>query len=319
MSKANFSALTRRTYTAGHFQLAIDGVTTPTFIKSVEGGYAKIKSDDVQVGTDPIRTKHVTVREIEPITLEVGVSQVDQIWLWIAQSWRREFSRRSGQIIHADFNYRPQVIQQFHDALIEEVSFPALDASSKDALFVKVKIRPERVNIDTVQDDNPLSGSTYKPQQKLWTSSAFRLRLHNGVETDWVNKIDGFAVKQGVKTVAVGRAGTDRFPQIEPTKLEFPDLKVTMPMQHAGTAMEWYKMVVLEGIPETVFETEGVIEFLSPDRKKVLGEINLYGVGIKSFQMPKSEANSDQIKRCTFDLYVSHFELNKDDIRLMLE
>lgn len=309
--------LERRAYTAGHFELAIDGTPTPAFVKSVEGGLAKINSTDVPLGADPVRVKQVTTREIEPMTLEIGMSQVDQLWLWIAQSWRREFNRRDGHVIHADQNYKARVFHQFYGALIEEVTIPTLDAASKDPLHMKVKIRPERVEIQA--GDNAPIQATRKRDQKLFQASAFSLKLDD-FDTTKVTKIDSFTVKQGVKTVPAGRGElTGWFPEIEPTKIEFPDLKIHMTMQHAGPMLEWYKMVVLEGQRETEFERNGAIEFLSPDRKKVIGKINLYGVGIKSFSLGKSEANSDQLKRCSFDLYVSHMGLMDDDVRMLLE
>lgn len=307
----------RRAYSAGHFELTIDNAATPAFVKSVEGGFVKLNSSDVQGGADPVRVKHATTREVEAMTFDIGMSEVNALMLWIAQSWRREFNRKSGHVIHADQNYRAQLQHNFYDALIEEVTVPALDASSKDALYLKVKIRPERVEL--VDGDQERLQVPHKGTQKLWQAAAFRLSLDNGIDLSKVFKIDSFTIKQGIKPVTAGRWQKSTFPELEPTKIDFPDLKIHMTMAHAGGILEWYKMVVLEGMPETEFETNGSIEFLSPDRKKVLGKISLYGVGIKGFSMGKSEANSDQMKRCTFDLYVSHMGLMEDDIRMQLE
>jgi hypothetical protein len=307
-----------RAYTAGHFELSIDGTVTPAYLKSVEGGLAKINSTEAQTGSDPIKIKSTSSREIDGMSLEIGMSEVGPIWLWIAQSWRREFNRKNGHVIHADANYRQQLVHQFSEALIEEVTFPALDAASKDAMFMKLKIRPERVDIFPGDRQTRIFAPDLR-KQKLWQSSAFRLRLDR-YDTSKVNKIDAFTIKQGIKPVTAGRGDhTSWFPELEPTKIDFPDLKVHMSLHYATTIMEWYRMVVLEGQRETDFETDGAIEFLSPDRKQVLGTVNLYGVGIKSFNVDKSEANTDQLKRCTFDLYVSHMGLNDGDIRMLLE
>lgn len=306
-----------RAYTAGHFELTLDGVVTPAYLKSVEGGFMKLNSSDVQGGADPIRIKHTTTREVESMTWDIGMSEVNALMLWIAQSWRREFNRKSGHIIHADANYKAQLLHNFYDALIEEVSFPELNASSKDALFLKVKVRPERIEL--IDGDQAKIAAPDQRKQKLWQASAFRLTLDNGLDMSKVFKIDGFTIKQGIKTLTAGRSHRQTFPELEPTKIEFPDLKIHMSMAHAGSVLEWYKMVVIEGLPETEFETTGAIEFLGPDRTKVIGKVNLYGVGIKSFSLGKSEANSDQVKRCSFDLYVSHMGLMDDDIRMQLE
>ena len=307
----------QRAYTAGHFELTIDNTSTPAYVKSVEGGFMKLNSSDVQGGADAIRIKHTTTREVEAMTFDIGMSEVNALMLWIAQSWRREFNRKSGHVIHADLNYRAQLQHNFYDALIEEVAIPALDASSKEGLYLKVKIRPERIEL--INGDQSKLQVPHLGRQKLWQASAFRLKLDNGVDVSKVFKIDSFTVKQGIKALTAGRSMRHTFPELEPTKIDFPDLKIHMSMAHSASVLEWYKMVVIEGLPETEFETTGAIEFLGPDRQTVLGKISLYGVGIKGFSMGKSEANSDQMKRCTFDLYVSHMGLMDDDIRMQLE
>jgi hypothetical protein len=305
-----------RAYPSGHFELTIDGTTTPAYLKSAEGGFMKLNSAEAQLGADPIRIKNTTTREVEPITLEVGMSQVGPLWLWIAQSWRREFNRKDGHILYANADFKAQLRHDFFDALIEEVTIPTLDASSKDALFMKMKLRPERINIVT-GDEARIQGQDRR-SQKLWHASSFRLQLGR-YDVSKVNKIDSFTIKQGVKPLTSGRTNQSSFAELEPTKIEFPDLKIHMSMQYAGEILDWYKKVVIEGRRESEFETDGTIEFLSPDGKQVLGEINLYGVGIKGFSLGKSEANVGQIKRCSFDLYVSHMGLNDNDVRMMLE
>ena len=53
----------------------------------------------------------------------------------------------------------------------------------------------------------------------------------------YVNKIESFTVKQGVKKFYVG---AERFPQIEPTKLEFPNLAARSRSSTRDTLLEWY-------------------------------------------------------------------------------
>lgn len=306
------NAITKRAYSAGHFELRIDGMPSSGHVKSVEGGWVKQNTIDEQVGADIARVKHATNVEVDPITIEVGMSQVDFLLHWINQSWQKKFARHNGMLIHADFNYKAQFHQEFFDALIEETAFPTLDASSKDALYLKVKLRPETVKL-AAGDNHAISGA-YKGRQKMWSASAFRLVI-DGVETRNINKIEGFAVKQGIKPIATGAA---RFAQLEPTKLDFPDLKCHMSLQHASAVFDWYKKTVIDGVKDSAATREGAIEFLSQDRKDVLLRIKLTEVGIKGFNIPKSEANQDQIKRCSFDLYVGSMEL-EGDVRLGLE
>ena len=49
-----------------------------------------------------------------------------------------------------------------------------------------------------------------------------------------------------------------------------------------------------------------------PDRSKALFKIQLYDVGIHHLEIMASTANSEQLKRVKFELYVGHMELDGD-------
>lgn len=303
---------TRRAYTSGHFELRVDGMPVPSFIKSIEGGWVKMNSVDEQMGSDNYRIKHATTVEVDPITLEIGMSQVDFMLKWINDSWMKKYARHSGSIVHANFDKKSEFEHWFYDALIEETAVPTLDASSKEALYLKVKLRPERIEYKP-GDAHALKG-THNAMQKLWMASSFRLVI-DGVDTSYVNKIDGFTVKQGIKPCA---PGPYRLPQLEPTKIDFPDLSFHMSQKHAGSVFDWYEEVVLKGKKDPIACRNGAIEFLAPNRRDVLLRIVLKEVGIKSFSRPKMEANQDAVARCKVDLFVGSMELDGDE-RLGLE
>lgn len=306
---------TLRPFSAGQFELMIDGHPTRAYVKSAEGGFIKQNVADEGLGAMVERVKHGTTVEVEPISLEVGMAQANTLLLWIAQSWRKSYSRKNGSIIHADSNYKAQFVQEFKECLIEEVTIPQLDSNSKDPAILKIKLRPEWTSYAMSQGS--AIGGTSSSKQKLWSAAAFRLVLDSGVSTQGVAKIDSFTVKQGIKPVP---AGAFRLPQLEPTSVTFPDLKITQSLAHAGGVLDWYNKVVVQGQHDDSSETTGAIEFLNNKRDKVLFRIKLTEVGIKSFNIPKTEAGKDEIKRCTYDLYVGSMEIDdQDDLRLGLE
>src|SRR5262249_41577276 len=140
----------------------------------------------------------------------------------------RQWARRNGQISHADFNLQQTFEHEFYDALITETTFPALDGSSKEGGYLKCKIQPERVV--TKIAPGPQLASDYSPKQKMWMPSAFRLTLDQIDNMQYTNKIESFTIKQGVKKLFTG---ADRFPQVEPTKIEFPNLSGTISLGYA--------------------------------------------------------------------------------------
>ena len=59
---------------------------------------------------------------------------------------------------------------------------------------------------------------------------------------------------------------------------------------------------------DTGYEKTGSIEMLDTSHRKVLYEIELFGIGPETFSMQKSEANKGETKTCKFEAYVSKFK-----------
>ena len=129
--------------------------------------------------------------------LEVGLGMSSAFYDWVRGFFERDFQRKNGAIIAADFNYRESSRREFQDALITEVSFPTLDVAARDPAFLTVKLQPESTQF------KPGSGATVTPpissKAKKWTVSNFGVEL-SGLEsaTQRVSKVDGFAIKMKV-------------------------------------------------------------------------------------------------------------------------
>src|SRR5689334_24206810 len=221
--------LDKRSYTSGHFELLIDGHASTAYLKSVDGGFAKAQLIDEPVGPQNERVKHTSVVDIDPFTIDFGISGADDILRWIQGSWNKKYSRRNGTVSHANFNLKKTFEHEFREALITETSFPALDGSSKEAAYMKIKIQPEYVKSRKLPGNDPASGSL-GTKQKMWMSSGFRLNIDGIDEMKYTNKIEAFTIKQGIKKLYTGQ---ERFPQIEPTKIEFPNITGTIALEYA--------------------------------------------------------------------------------------
>ncbi|HET6613475.1 MAG TPA: phage tail protein [Kofleriaceae bacterium] len=292
----------RRAYTGGHFVFVLDGAPVAGYVKSVDGGFVKGTMVEEAVGPDLTRFKHLAGVEIEPITLEMGMAMSRAMLDWIKASWNRQFVRKTGAIIHADFDLHSQLEQTFQDALVVETGFPTLDASSKEPAYLTVKLHPEQVAI-APGTRTPITG-LLSPRQKLWSQSRFRLLIDN-LDCSRVNKIDGFAVKQKVKQLHVG---SSRLPELEPTGIEIPNLTLTTSLSHAQQFLAWHDAYVVRGDKDTSQERQGIIEILGPDDEPLFGVV-LRNIGILSAAIEKSEANADQVKRCKVELYVESMDL----------
>ncbi|MCE9573960.1 MAG: phage tail protein [Deltaproteobacteria bacterium] len=297
--------------TASIFEFTIDGWRNTAYIKSVEGGYPKLNTIEEQVGADNLFIKHGSTVEIDPISVEMGMQTGTEVLSWIQSSWRKEFSRHSGMITHANFDKKALVDHHFRDALLTEAAFPTLDASSKEAAFLKFKIQPEAVELKPASKSTV--GQNLSPKQKMWTANSFSLKL-DGLDVSKVAKIEGFTVKQGVKALYVGG---QRFPQYEPTKITFPDLSVHISQIYAGSIMDWYENFVMKGKRDPSQEKQGAIEFLAPDHKTVIYRIKLTNVGIKSCMIERSASNDANTKKIKFDLYVGQMDIDGEGVLSM--
>src|SRR5262245_46906339 len=113
----------KKSASAGHFEFRIDGHKPTAYIKSIEGGLLRGNVVDEPIGGNSETIKGIATREIEPITLEFGFSAANDVLHWIQDSWEGCFSRRNGEVNHADFDKNITFNHQFSDALISEVTF----------------------------------------------------------------------------------------------------------------------------------------------------------------------------------------------------
>jgi hypothetical protein len=296
----------KKSYTAGHFELAIDGHKSTAYLRSIDGGYVRTSIIDEPIGPENARIKHTSTVDIEPFTIDFGLSGANDVLKWIQESWRKDPTRRNGQITHADFDLFKTFEHEFFDALITETTFPTLDGASRDPAYIKIKLQPERVISRKVQSMQRVSG-TVSSKQKLWMCSGFRLSIDGLDEMQYTNKIESFTIKQGTRAF---HTGAHRFPQIEPTKIDFPNLSGTIGLVYADQILRWYDSYVVKGQRDSKAQKTGSLEFLSPDRRQSLFRINLYDIGLQQLHIEQSTAATDQIKRVKFDLYVGRMEID---------
>ena len=294
-------------YTAGNFELMFDNdKKSVAYLKTVDGGFVSAAIVDEPMGAAIHRVKHTSVASIEPFSVEFGFRGSMSVLKWIQASWNRDFSRRSGQITHANFDLKQTFIHEFSDALIMETTFPTFDGASKDPAYLKVKFQPERVNTQT-QPGSSIDDTNIPASQKAWLCSGFRLNIDNVDSTEYVNKIDSFTIKQGVKAFYTG---TDRFPQIEPTKIEFPNISGTIAQGYSAGMQTWYEQCVANGIADPKSVKQGSLEMLAPDRSTVLFRLLLKDCGLLNFKLNPSTANSGDIKRAKFEMYVGEMAID---------
>lgn len=302
-------ALDRKSYAAGNFLFRLDDNHDggAAYLKSVAGGMVRGAVLEEQAGPAATQFKHLGAVEIEPIQLEIGMAMSKPLLDWIAGSWKKKFSRQSGSIIHADFNLNCRMEQWFEDALIAETKFPTLDGAAREPAYLGVTLNPERVEVKR-GDGHKVRGEVGK-NQKLWLPSNFALTI-TGIDCTHVTRIDSFTVTQNIKPLYTGLG---RFPELEPTGLDFSNITVYLAVAHADDFLRWYEDFIVDGGRDTSHERDGYIEFLGPDNKTVLFTVYLNRLGIHRLTVEKSEANTEQLKRYKIEMYLEDMELEYNE------
>ncbi len=291
----------QRSFTGGNFQFTLDGSDDTGYVKSISGGYLKGEVASEQTGPSALQFRHVATVDIEPITVELGMALSYRMIDWIRDSWNRRYSRRSGHVGHGDFDQNAFLEQHFADALLIETTFPTLDATSKEPLYMSAKILPETLEV------KPGSGrlqGLISSKQKLWVANSFGVSI-DGIDCNGVNKVDSFTIKQKHKKFHYGSA---RLAQVEPTGIEFPSLVLYVSLARAKPFFDWHNDYVVRGRRDTDMEKTGAIVYRGPNGDDLL-TLSLSGVGITAVSVEKSEANSDKIKMAKIELFVESMEI----------
>jgi hypothetical protein len=290
-----------RSFAAGYFQLTLDGLPCG-FLKSVDGG-APVAEVVSEGGPSYFAKKHVGPIGYAPFVVQADLAMNNDLFDWINASWSGKYQRKNGAVVAADTRLVAVSQRDFFNALITETTMPSLDGSSKDPAYLTVTIAPEYTR--NTKPSAKLAGAT-RVQQKRWLPANFRLTI-DGVDCTKVRVVDSFTVKQSVASDDVGDA---RDYQKQPGRLEFPNLRITLPASSAATWFDWFDDFVIKGNNDDSKEKKGSISILSPDRVDELLRIDLFNLGIFRIGPDKAEANSDSVATVTAHVYCERMELH---------
>lgn len=283
-------------FASGRFAFSVDGQFAG-FVKKVNGGNIKGNVVTHNLGTSNIQKKHLATIEYDQLTFEVAVGQAQPVWEWIKASFDKNFQQKDCELIAADFNFKAQAVRTFVQAYIAEVGFPALDGSSKDAVYITMKIDPQTIAI--AGGDQSLIQGTENANTKKALCSNFRLDI-DGLPCTRVAKIDAMTWKQ---KVAKDEVGLFRNATKHAAALEVPNIKLTISMADWDPWMNWFKSFVIDGKCADGDEKKGSLTLLGPDMSEELLAISFDHIGIISMEQEAVEANKDSIARFVVELY----------------
>ena len=291
-----------RAYTAGHFQLVLDGVACG-FLKSIDGGGAVAEVVSEPGGPAYFAKKHLGPLSYSPLVMEFGLAMTSDLYQWINSSWSGSYSRKSGAVVAADMQFVAVAQREFFNALISEVTIPPLDGSSKEPAYLTLKCAPEYTRAGKASGG---VAPVAKADQKAWLPSNFRVTI-DGLDCKKVSAVESFTVKQSVARDDIGDARD--YLKVS-GRLEFPNLTITLAESSAKSWYDWFDDFVIKGNCDDSREKSGSISVLASNLTDELMRIDLFNVGIFSLASDKRETSAETVATVTAQLYCERMELN---------
>jgi hypothetical protein len=297
-SSSQAATATYRSYSASRFALALEGVQAGV-VSAVAGGTPKADVVTEKTGSDNVAHKHVAGLKYEALSFTTGLDS-KALNDWISATLKGQASRKNGSVIAADYSSKAVSELEFFNGLITGLTFPVLDAASKDPASLGVSIAPEYTR------PKGGSGSTVGTASKAqkWMAASFRFEM-TGVDGSRVNHIDAITIGQKVTENPVGEL---RDYEKVPSTLEVPNVTLTMSEANAGTWAAWLDDFLVKGNNSDDKERSGSIVYLDQTLKAELGRLNLFNCGIVGLAPQKAQSNTDQIRRVRAELYCERME-----------
>jgi phage tail-like protein len=274
-------------------------------MQKFSGGSATADVVTEKIGIDHLARKHLAGVKYEDIVVEVGTGMSKGFYEWIKGAWDGTFVRKDGAVILADHDFKEQSRKTFYQAFITETVLPALDAASKDAAKMTVRLAPELVRTTAGGGKQTSTPGAKVGVQKKWLPANFKLDIP-GLDCTRVNKIGQLVVKQNVVDNPVGEL---RDYQKEPAHLEFGNLTVTMSESHADSWYQWFEDFVVKGNCDQSKEKSGSLAYLTPDLSTELFKVTFSNLGIFRLVEEHTEAGAEGIRRVKAELYVERMQL----------
>lgn len=278
-----------RSYSSANWGLEVGGVRM-AMLKSVScGGVSgEVVSDPVgesKLATDP---KHAGPLEPEACAFEAGLLQQPGFYELVNSVLAGTAGRTALSIVALDLNYAVKGRLDFSNALITEVTFPKLDASSKESAFLTIKFKADEVKYSSGGGEKWTATA-----QKAASTGNFKVMV--GGQDVGAAAVEAWTAKPGAAVLAGEKA--DR-PQLGELELEVSanlgqSLEKLLDNARAGTAGETKAQLVL----------------LNATTLATVAELNFTGVGLFAGELLNYTAPGDAVAKRRYSFYVESAEL----------
>lgn len=309
-------------YAAAHFALELDDKKEVSLFRSIEGGGVKADVMTYQYGSHDkndayLRYHSLGKPKFDDIKLQFGMSMSVGFYFWMKAFFLGIPTRRNGAIIAADFYYKERARRTFTNAMISELTFPKLDGSDKNPVYMNATLSVEDIGFEQGSGNALPSQSKGYYDQKHWASNNFEFTI-SGFEQACkrVTKVDSFTIKQKVLEHHVG--GQKAAIKV-PSQIEFPNLTFYVPeadaypfMRHMEQRVGFGKDIG-KGQVRDEAGLHGTIQTYDNELKPLF-EVKFLGGDIISVTPDKADAGSEDIKMVKVEMYTERMEFKYETL-----
>jgi len=298
-----------RSYAAAHFALELDGKDSVGLFRSIEGGGIRADVMTYQLGPNYDRWRQLGKPKFEDIKLQVGMAMSQPFYTWISKFFAGEADRKTGSIVAADFYYKERARRDFSEAMIKELTFPKLDATDKNAVYMTVALAVEGIVFEKGSGKS-LDTPTGFDKQKLWTAANFNFKIDGFDCCKRVTKIDSFTVKQNI---IEHNMGGRRSSIKTPSAIDFPNLAFYLPEADAQPFMDHAMDRITTGtVPGRL---NGSLETFDHNRR-TLCTLTFTGADVLAVSPDRSDSTTEDIKQVKVEIYTEKMEFKYNAISL---
>jgi hypothetical protein len=297
------SATKTRPYVSGSYLVTVGGKAAG-FVSGVSGGGATAGAiADRSSARGAYPNKRPGQVTYEDIGFAVGAGLQRPLSDWIQETLSKgQPVHRDGEVIAVDYAGKERSRTAWTSGYISEVTFPALDAASKDAAEIQLSITPASTKLSRTGSGKvePLAEKTKAAAAKT-VASNFLLKI-DGVDPRRVLRVEPISVE--LKASPAPGRGLVR--EQAPAQATVSNLVFLVSASEAEPIYKWHEDFVVKGNNGDDREKGGTIELLSADTTKTILQLTLKGIGILKVGPDES---SKEVQRLRVEAYVESLEL----------
>lgn len=271
-------------------------------VHSVTGGGVRAEVLEPAIGPEDVARKRLGAVGYDEFAVEFDLSLDRAVYAWIGQSMTGTPRRVDGALVTVNQRTSSLSRREFREALLTEVTFPALDGASRETAYLTVRFVPELVQSVPVPGGSA-PGRRPAPKGRSWNRAGFRLEI-DGLDCTRVSRIDALPVRQ----VVVPAGGEVRDPVTTASRLVFPDLRLSFARSSAPTWNDWAEDFLIRGNNGEAGERSGTLTYLAPDRRRVLGRLTFDNLGIFRLGPEPRSGPGTPVDGLTAELYCQRME-----------